>query len=70
MIKRAVGIIIIVFLQLNIVFAQNSFGLEAMYSLTSEKLVNSSVILNERMNSHPYHSFGINSKKIFKLIPV
>lgn len=64
MMKKAIGIIVILFLQFNIVFAQNSFEIEALYSLTSEKLVTSFPIDN--MNSQWFHSFGINGKKIFK----
>lgn len=61
MIKKAIGIITIVFLQFNLVLAQSSFEIGSVYSLTAEKL--NSV---ENTSRQLYHSFGINVKKTFK----
>ena len=63
MMKKAIGIITIIFLQLNIVLAQNSFELSGVYSLTSERLTSDLAIDN--MDSQLFHSFGINGRKIF-----
>lgn len=64
MINKAIGTIVIVFLQMNIVLAQNSFEIQGIYSLTAEKLTH-----NEQpqiYNNQLFHSYGINGKIVYK----
>lgn len=60
MIKKIFGIVVIVLLKFNVLSAQSSFEIRGIYSLSSEKLVDV-----ENTSRLPYHSIGINSKKIF-----
>ena len=64
--KKAIGTIVIVLLQLNIAFAQNSFEIGGVYSLTAEKLLTNSDAISNHMHNQFNHSFGINGKKVFK----
>jgi len=62
--KKAIGIIIIIFLQANLFFAQSSFEIEGIYTITSEKFVSESD--KENFDSKLFNSFGVSGKRIFK----
>ncbi len=61
--KNVIGTLVIIFLQFNIVFAQHSFEISGVYSLTSETLTSNT---DKNLGRQLFHSYGINGKKIFR----
>lgn len=63
--KNFIGSLLILILQSNLLTAQHSIELEAIYSISSEKFAPTNDAL-DIFDSKIFHSFGLNGRKVFK----